>query len=222
MTQTPSIIVTDNFYSNPMEVREFALKQDFYVTGGSKFPGYRTQSYATDEVKDLIQSYIEPYGMEIDTWNNKPDDYNGTFHYTTAENRSWIHMDNNEREYMAGVLYLTPNAPFSAGTGFFRPKINEETEPLPDIPLSHGYLVRPGWPPGFCPRRGFRVGAWPDGRFYCMDMTKWELVDRIGNVFNRLVIYNSNIWHTGMDLFGDCKENGRLSQTFFFKPKKKG
>ena len=47
MSQTPSIIVVDNFYSNPMEVREFALKQNFSETG--TFPGYRTdQSYATD------------------------------------------------------------------------------------------------------------------------------------------------------------------------------
>ena len=79
---------------------------------------------------------------------------------------------------------MTPDAPFSAGTGFFRAK-----DPSP----SNGY-----------------------------DMTRWDLVNQIGNVFNRLVLFDSNQWHTSMDYFGDCKENGRLFQVFFFKTKKRG
>ena len=185
MSQTPSIIVVDNFYSNPMEVREFILKQNFSTTG--QFPGYRTyEAYATDELRDLIQSYLKPFGMEIDTWNNKPGDYNGMFQYTTAEDRSWVHTDSYTD--MAGVLYMTPDAPFSAGTGFYRAKDPEDEK----TPLSRGH---------------------------CMDMTKWDLVDQIGNVFNRLMLFNSNQYHMSMDYFGDCKENGRLFQVFFFKTK---
>lgn len=209
MTQTPSIIVVDNFYSNPMEVREFILKQDFPVTG--QFPGYRTeQPYATHKVRDLIQSYIEPFGMEIDRFPLSGD-HNGKFQYTTAEHRSWIHTDT--RDNMAGVLYMTPDAPFSAGTGFYRPKGSE-------VPVCH---TRPPWernglsgsastPPFFCHHREENYGR---------DITKWDLVDQVGNVFNRLVLYNSHMWHTSMDYFGDCKENGRLFQVFFFSIKKK-
>jgi hypothetical protein len=47
-------------------------------------------------------------------------------------------------------------------------------------------------------------------------MTKWELVDRVGNVFNRLILFNSKKYHMSMDYFGDNRENGRLFQTFFF------
>ena len=183
MSQTPSIIVVDNFYRNPMEVREFALKQNFSETGN--FPGYRTdQQYATDELRDIMQSYIEPFGMEIDTWNNEPGYHNGMFQYTTAQDRSWIHVDSTNTN-MAGVIYMTPDAPVSAGTGFYKPKNPVDLSP-------------------------------PNAN----DITKWNLVDRVGNVFNRLILYNSHLWHMSMDYFGDCKENGRLFQVFFFKTKK--
>ena len=203
MSQTPSIIVVDNFYRNPMEVREFALKQNFPETGN--FPGYRThESYATDEVRNLIQSYLTPYDMEIDLWECIPGNHNGMFQYTTACDRSWIHMDSQDTT-MAAIIYLTPNAPFSAGTGFYTPKDHEETN----------------WPSGFCPKRGYKTGVpVPDGHAHGKDITKWHLVDQVGNVFNRLVMYNSHMWHTSMDYFGDCKENGRLFQIFFFKTKK--
>ena len=48
------------------------------------------------------------------------------------------------------------------------------------------------------------------------DYTKWELVDKVGNVFNRLVLFNSKQYHASMDYFGTNKENGRLFQVFFF------
>ena len=37
------------------------------------------------------------------------------------------------------------------------------------------------------------------------DVTKWELVDKVGNVFNRLVIFNANHFHSSMDYFGLIK-----------------
>jgi hypothetical protein len=51
---------------------------------------------------------------------------------------------------------------------------------------------------------------------YSQDMTKWKKVDQVGNLFNRLILFNSNRFHMSMDYFGDSKENGRLFQVFFF------
>jgi hypothetical protein len=55
---------------------------------------------------------------------------------------------------------------------------------------------------------------------FSQDMTKWQLVDKVGNVFNRLILFNSNRFHMSMDYFGDSKENGRLFQVFFFSTEK--
>ena len=45
---------------------------------------------------------------------------------------------------------------------------------------------------------------------------KWELVDRFGNIYNRMVLYRGDIFHVSMDYFGQDKYDGRLFQVFFF------
>ena len=55
-----------------------------------------------------------------------------------------------------------------------------------------------------------------DTNKFSQDLTKWELADTVGNVFNRLILFNSKRFHMSMDYFGDTKDNGRLFQVFFF------
>jgi hypothetical protein len=47
------------------------------------------------------------------------------------------------------------------------------------------------------------------------DYTKWDLFDKIGNKYNRLVLYRGDLFHASIDYFGDNHQNGRLFQTFF-------
>jgi hypothetical protein len=47
----------------------------------------------------------------------------------------------------------------------------------------------------------------------------WELVDALGNVFNRLILCRGNLPHSGANGWGREIESGRLYQTFFFKVK---
>jgi mannosyltransferase OCH1-like enzyme len=51
---------------------------------------------------------------------------------------------------------------------------------------------------------------------YSLDYTKWEMVDRIGNVYNRLILYRGDLFHVSLDYFGQNIQDGRLFQTFFF------
>ncbi len=46
--------------------------------------------------------------------------------------------------------------------------------------------------------------------------TKWEMVDRVGNVFNRLIMYRADNYHVSLDYFGKDMYDGRLFQVFFF------
>jgi Family of unknown function (DUF6445) len=48
------------------------------------------------------------------------------------------------------------------------------------------------------------------------DYTKYDLFDRIGNKYNRLIIYRGNLYHASLDYFGKDLNDGRLFQTFFF------
>jgi len=186
---TPAVLVIDDFYENPLEVREWVLNQDFPIVGN--YPGARTAPFAPEQVKDKIESYIKPFAGKITKWSTSDNQFNsnGCFQYTLKSNNSWMHTDAEVTDW-AGVLYLTPDAPLASGTGLFQ---------------------------------------FQDGSRYSLDsgdkeaqnsnagnMDAWEEVDIIGNVFNRLILFNAQHWHRSLEYFGDTKENGRLFQTFFF------
>jgi hypothetical protein len=48
------------------------------------------------------------------------------------------------------------------------------------------------------------------------DYTKWDLFDKIGNKYNRLILYRGDLFHASLDYFGEGPQDGRLFQTFFF------
>jgi len=194
------IIVIDNFYNNPLDTRKYILTQEFSVMGN--YPGKRTISYANEHLKKTIQKYVEPFGGKITMFPipkaNKSDAstiYNGSFQYTTSRDRSWVHNDSWNN--WAGVLFLTPDAPLSSGTAFY--KFYDGTMSQKD---------------------GLLLNNKEETDKYSQDLTKWELVDQVGNVFNRLVLFDANRFHMSMDYFGNSKENGRLFQVFFFSTEK--
>ena len=121
--------------------------------------------------------------------------YNGSFQYTTSRDRSWVHVDgwNN----WAGVLYMTPDAPLNSGTGLYRFKDGTRFEYEQKLRNNKKLMDNS-----------------------TTDFTKWELVDKVGNIFNRLVLFNAHHFHTSMDYFGHNKETGRLFQVFFFSTEK--
>lgn len=190
------LIVIDNFYNNALETRNYILTQPFKVKGN--YPGQRTISYATESLKKAIQTYVQPYGGKITEFpmpkpdmSDAGDIYNGAFQYTTSRDRSWVHVD--AWNTWAGVVFMTPDAPLNSGTGFYR--FHDGTMSETDNKLLNNKKETDN---------------------YSQDLTKWELVDKVGNVFNRLILFNSHRYHMSMDYFGDCKENGRLFQVFFF------
>ena len=112
-----NMIVIDEFYNNPNDVREFALSQEFDVTGN--WPGTRTKTFINESTKETIQKILQDVSGNVTDWQAN-DGYTGSFQLTTSMDRGWIHADSYNT--WAGVLYLTPNAPASAGTGIFRHK----------------------------------------------------------------------------------------------------
>lgn len=173
-THNCDFIVIDNFYENPLNVREFALSQKFDTTGN--FPGARTKSLSINDIFKKIQGYIYQYSS-----NNIYINGYSAFQYTTSQHQSWVHIDNNNE--WAGIIYLTPDAPVTSGTTFYE---------FYDKYASQDLMNK-----------------------YSKDMTKWKEIDIVGNIFNRLILFNSKRYHMSRDYFGTDINNGRLFQVFF-------
>ena len=189
-------LTIDNFYADPMQVREFALKQEYKVRGN--YPGQRTESFLTDSIKQKLRDILYPFAGEITNWGGE---YTGSFQYTTAADRSWIHADSTTD--WAAVCYLTPDAPVTAGTGIYKHKATgwmHYDYKMAENDPNYNKLAPPG----------------DDTQ----DYTKWELVDRVGNVFNRLIMYRADNYHVSLDYFGKDLHDGRLFQVFFFNTEK--
>ncbi len=178
-----TIIVTDDFYQDPLDLRVFALRQNFTVKGN--YPGARTQAFLHDGLAAAIQSIVR---IPITYWPF--DTYNGAFQFSIETDRTWVHADHTT--IWSGVVYLTPNAPTAAGTAFFR---HNETgyDEYPDDELQ-------------------RKKCEQDASL----LPRWSVTDQVGNRFNRLILFRGKRFHSSQGHFGDCKENGRLFQTFFF------
>jgi len=180
-----NIIVIDDYYGNVDKTRGFILSQSFDITGN--FPGKRTMSYANDSIKRSFENII---GKEITYW---PHGYNGSFQYTTSDMDSWIHRDTTT---WAAILYLTPDAPLSSGTGFFRHK-RTGIENKEQYDKSSNIV---------------KQELNTDGN----DRDKWEMIDYVGNKYNRLILFQGTRNHRSMEYFGENKYNGRLFQLWFF------
>jgi len=193
---TCNVIVIDNFYDNPYEVRNFAISQIKDYQYNDCHPGKRSSSFANEEHITLFNKILEPFAGKITNFNiskNKNTNSNGSFQYNIASDvKSWIHVDNYETNW-AGIIYLTPDAPLTGGTGFFKYKDGTLNATDSELLNNSEHL---------------------NSSHY--DNTKWEKINTIGNLFNRLVLFRSNQYHMSLEYFGDNIMNGRLIQLFFF------
>ena len=173
----------DNFYDEPDKVRELALNQTFEFHPNNH-KGKRTEKvFLFDGLKETFESILN---QKIKNWNNYP--VNGCFQICIGGDQLVYHVDLQE---YAGIIFLTPDAPPSSGTSFYRSKYTKKTKvgsKGDEIVFKNGFL----------------------------DCTEFELVDTVGNVYNRLVLFDAQMIHAASTYFGNNLENGRLFQMFFF------
>ena len=125
-------------------------------------------------------------GIKIREWESHG--MCGRFQYCTAQDSLVYH---NDGQTWAAMIYLNPDAPYCTGTSLFASKNGARR--TTDTNFSDDVYA---------------------GGFY--DETKFELVDSIGNVFNRLFIFDAQNIHAASKYFGQTKEDSRLFHIFFF------
>lgn len=197
-TNHPSILAIDDFYTDPIAVREMALGLNFNPSGNHK--GKRTAAkYIVEGTREKIEQIL---GKKIHNWSSQP--YNGVFQYCTPADPVVYHYDSQR---YAGVVFLTPNAPPESGTSFFRHK--KETWLMKD-PAEYNMWKNNSHLELF---KELVMGTEHDD---FLDRTKWEEIDRIGNKFNRFAMWDAKLIHSATSYFGKSKDNGRLFHMFFF------
>ena len=87
---------------------------------------------------------------------------------------------------------MTPDAPPSSGTGFYKHRESGITNTKQNKKMAKEIESQ--------------------GQEYF----RWELVQKVSNEYNKLVLYDGQLFHKSLDYFGDSLENGRLTQVFFF------
>lgn len=197
----PSIIVVDDFYPNPHEVRDRALAFDYPQQKGN-YPGRNSRQRLNIEGLDAAVSDIvgQPVTGDLSTSHAQ-------FRLTLAEDIARYHVHIDTGVYWSGVAYLSLPEHCQGGTELFR-HISTGTEraPLNDDELGLFDAVTP--------QAAVRQVMSLDGN----DSSKWELVMTIPMRFNRLALFRPWLWHAASSGFGANKYNGRLIQALFFNP----
>ena len=194
-----SLFIAEDFYKDPLSVRRDALSgigsQEVYETG---FSGRLIGKF-----ESIIGEPITKYGSVNDMYMKTNGTFN-LFHLGQHRSRhfaSSIHHDQGAYEFV-GLVYLSPSAPYEAGTSFWEHK---ET----------GLFSYPS--PSDARRLGYSISELVallarDGG----NRMKWNELDRVGNKFNRAVVFRAARLHSASRIFGGNNRTGRLTQTFNF------
>jgi len=116
------LFIVDNFYSNPDEIRDYALTKVQYKQDLKWYKGFRSlTAYHPPNIKEVFEDIIRQKIISF-----PKNTVNGCFQIMVASDPQVYHYD---QQQWAAMIYLTPSAPVESGTrlhksknGFFRHK----------------------------------------------------------------------------------------------------
>jgi len=110
----PTLWVIDNFYEDPLAVRNFALTLDYHFSDYHR--GRRTEhQYEIPGTKERFETIM---GKRITNWTDAHG-MCGRFQHCTCEDALVYHAD---AQTWAATVYLTPDAPYECGTSLLAHK----------------------------------------------------------------------------------------------------
>lgn len=201
----PTIII-EEFYEFPDLVRDWALDQEFFKGQRGSWPGLRCRllDESNPQLFDLLirkllltikdYGYTEIYDMQTgfqiidETW--------GT---------GWVH-DDDPKLHLAGVIYLSPDAPIESGTTIYNDQSDFDGERYSKLFMEDVFSETPE------ERTKFE-------KYRAEQRSNFVANTLIGNIYNRCLIFDTRNWHSADNFFGTTKESTRLTQVFFCKIK---
>lgn len=201
MNLYPVTIIHD-FYENPNQIRDFALKQEFKFCHELKdinyvFPGSRTKDLFVlnpklfeTVCKKLVSIFHIP-SFDLMRWV-----ITSSFQIVGEEyERGLIHQDSNT--IFAGVLYLSPDAPLDSGTSLYQTNRFFNEALYKSIISENDKRFKNKEPIDFSYHRMF------------------DEVVKVNNIYNSLILFEGDMYHSANRFFGKNKLDSRLAQVFF-------
>jgi hypothetical protein len=200
--RVPSVLVVDDFFREPDEVRALALAQH-YESDLRFYKGYRTHDrflwpFLREEFGRLL-------GKPVTEWLGHRA--NGVFQQTSSSDPLVWHHDS---QGYAAAVYLTPEGSANSGTSFWR----DRTHGCRRRPTHPFEAARLGGPEAV---KAAEAVVYDPYNFVHPD--NWELVESVAGIYNRLVIWDASLIHSATS-YTDFSEalpaSTRLVQLFFF------
>lgn len=195
------LVVIDNFYSNPDDVRNLALQAEYKDVTQLNYPGFQSlKSYSSSP---LIEKFEQALSRKLSIDHNARTF--GKFRIMLEEtgSRLKVHLDGHAD--WTGVLYLNPSENCHGGTGFYRHKRTgldgvASSEQIKNLGFDDWDSLE-------------KTIIEPD----TLNGEAWEQTMFVGMKFNRLVLFRGNsLFHCHTVSFGSNKNDGRMTQNFFF------
>ena len=199
-TNTPSVIVIDNFYQDPHAVRQIAMNSDYHPPG---MVGENTVNHSGRlSLRNYHPTGLSQYVSRLvgEQVRANPKFKHGYFRYELPGDlpNTMVHIDaetNREgRETIdySLVIYLTESAPDpkNNGTLFFKHK-----KGFIKASTIESYLLK---------------------KEDLDDPSQWEVDSRVSYQWNRAVLFDSKLFHAPGVSFGTDKADARCVQVFYF------
>ena len=189
--------VVDDFFDDPYMVTEFAKKQSYAKDAHNQWPGERSESihklnptFFSNTINKFLKIFY-PDNTHVE-WSGY-----GFFQRITNEyDQGWIHVDGTT---ITGIVYLNEDNNPAAGTTIYQPKmlgdqmlhVDKRTDAIKNPGLSKEY-------------KNYREE----------NANQFEESIVLKNKFNRLVAFDSHLYHAGND-FTNNDQSNRLTFVFF-------
>ena len=189
-----SILVVDDFYDDPMVVRENVCRLDFpQPPRQQNYPGRNSQlGFVPQGLDDVVSRLVNERVV------GSEESAHGHFRLSLggedARRNYYVHVDGDAS--WSGILYLTLAQHCQGGTEFYRHR-----ETASDQTLIHNEDARAA---GFADCSAYTSAIIDRDS---NDLARWEHLMTVPMRFNRLILFRPWFWHTAGCSFGDGLRN---------------
>ena len=178
-------LVVDDFLEDPDYVLCLATNAEYNNPGHTNYPGVTSKKKIHELDQELFDIIIQKiFGYYWDLRN--PVNYNVEMEFQKIEKNGQgiIHLDTTHGALAAGVIYLNQDIERDTGTSFYKlldPDYKIKEEFLDPVARYHAGEIL----------HGHELDSICEKHY-----NKFEETMRVQNQYNRLVTYDSNVWHT--------------------------